>query len=92
LKGEENAGKPGYGPYPTYYHPIVSRIGMRDLCNDESNRIEIVEEYGDGFVNPGRGGVKTILRVLKKIINIISLGKLSDKHTNLLFIIRKKNE
>jgi SAM-dependent methyltransferase len=90
--GKKNAGKPGFGPYATYYHPVVSRSGMRDFCNDENNRIEILEEYADGFIKPGRSGAKTILRILKRAINIISLGKLSDKHTNLLFVIRKKND
>jgi hypothetical protein len=90
--GEKNAGNPGYGPYRTYYHPIVSRSGLRDLCNDESNRIEILEEYGDGYIKPGRSGVKTILQVLKRIINIVSLGKLSDRHTNLFFVMRKKSD
>ena len=38
---------------------------MRDLCNDESNRIEVLEECAGGYVKPGRGGVKKILRVLE---------------------------
>jgi SAM-dependent methyltransferase len=39
-----NAGKPGFGPYPTYYDWIVSREGLRDFC--ASHRLRVREEYG----------------------------------------------
>ena len=87
----KHAGKPGYAPYPTYYSPIISRDGMRDFCNDEANTITLDAEYGDGYFKPGKGSMKTLINVIKKFVNILSIGHLSDKHTNLLFILRKNN-
>ena len=91
ILGNKNAGKPGYGPYSTYYHSIVSRRGMRDFCNDRSNCVVLAAEYGDEYFRPGRGAMKTLLHIFKRVINIISIGALSSKHTNLLYIIRKQN-
>jgi len=90
ILGNKNAGKPGYWPYPTYYHPIVSRSGIRCFCNDGGNNIVLHAEYGDGYHRPGQGYTKTLIHMFKKVINMISIGILSDKHTNLLFILRKK--
>ena len=88
--GKKDVGKPGCGPYPTYYHSIVSRSGIRDFCNDRGNSIVLDSEFGAGYFRPGRGAKKTLIHIFKKVINIISIGLLSDKHTNLLYIIRKK--
>ncbi len=86
----KNAGKPGYGPYPTYYHSIISRSGMYDFCNDRSNNIKLDAVYGDGYIRPGQGARKMMIHIIKRVINIMSIGLLSDKHTNLLYILRKK--
>ena len=91
MVGNKNAGKPGYPPYPTFYHSIVSRNGLRDFCNDESNNVVLAEEYGIGYMRPGRGLMKTMLQVFKRIINLVSLGSLSVKHTNCLYVLRKQN-
>ena len=91
ILGKKNTGKPGYGPYPTYYNPIVSRSGIHNFCNDVRNNITLEVEYGDGYFRPGRGFWKTLICIFKKGITIISFGVLTDKHTNLLYILRKKN-
>jgi SAM-dependent methyltransferase len=90
ILGKKSAGKPGYAPYPTYYHSVVSRRGMREFCNKIPNII-IEAEYGDGYWRPGRGTLKIFIHIIKIAINIMSIGSLSYKHTNLLYIIRKNN-
>jgi len=90
ILGRKNAGKPGYPPYPTFYHPIVSRTGMRRFCNDGGNNIVLYGEYGEAYHWEGRDSLKTLIHIFKKVINIISIGFLSDQHTDLLFILRKK--
>jgi len=89
ILGKKDAGKPGHNPYPTHYHSIVSRKGIRKFCNDMNSSIELIAEYGDEYYRPGKGIVKVLLSVIKKVISIISLGKLSSKHTNLLYVLRK---
>ena len=90
VLGKKNAGKPGYCPYPTYYHPIISRRGMRDFCMDEKNSIVFEAEYGDGYIRPGQGIFRALIHVIKRTASIVSLGYLSCRHTNLVYILRKK--
>lgn len=91
IIGNKNAGKPGFSPYPTYYHPVVSRSGMHNFCADETNNVELVAEYGDGYHRQGQGILRVLLHALKTLVQIISFGSLDARHTNLLYILRKRN-
>lgn len=84
---QKNAGKPGYAPYPTYYHPVISRQGMRDFCS--KHNIELAVETGEKYYKPGKGLIKQLILLVRKTLEVLSLGKLSGKHSNLLYIIRK---
>ncbi|MEE9355577.1 MAG: class I SAM-dependent methyltransferase [Methylococcaceae bacterium] len=90
VEGKKNAGKPGYAPYPTYYNPVISRKGMRSFCNDEDTNVVLEAEYGGAFFRPGKGALKPLIYIIKKIINIISIGFLSSKHSSLLYILSKR--
>jgi SAM-dependent methyltransferase len=88
ILGAKKAGKPGYAPYPTYYHPAVSRSGIRQFC--QRYNFVIREERGDGGYQPfGKGAVGFCTRLLVKILQALSLGKLTSKHTDLLFILER---
>ena len=84
---DPHAGLPGYAPYPTCYHPVVSRRGLAAFC--AQNGLSIVNESGESYHNPGNGVVKGLIKAVKVAVSLMSLGKLSHKHTNLLYIIRK---
>jgi hypothetical protein len=90
VLGEKNAGKPGYAPYPTYYDPSVSRSGIREFCAKNGMSIEL--EVGDGYWRPGRGIKRTLIVVIKRLVSLLSLGQLSDAHTNLLYVLRIQPE
>jgi hypothetical protein len=87
IQGLKEAGKPGFAPYPTYYHPIVSREGIHEFC--KSHGYSIKEEYG--FCGYLRGkGVKTkLIRVVAILISAGSLGKLPWKYNNLTYVLSK---
>jgi len=89
LLGDKNAGKVGYGPYPTIYDPVVSRNGIHKFCN--SNNLTILAEYGDGFFRPGKHIVRFFIHSVKQVISLLSFGLLSSRHTNLLYIIQKQD-
>ena len=91
IEGIKEAGKPGYGPYPTFYNPIVSRQGIRDYCGVAGNLIKLESEYGDGYVRQGRGPMKPLIHLFKKVVSIVSGGVLNADHTNLLYILRKRS-
>lgn len=86
ILGLPNAGKPGHGPYPTYYDPVVSRSGIRDFC--QRHRLEIKAEYGDGYFRSARGLTAFSITVFKRMVHLASFGFLSWRHTNLLYVLQ----
>ena len=88
ILGLKWAGKPGHAPYPTLFVPIVSRRGVRDFC--ESKGLSIIAEYGNGLYVPGRGFKRFMLRACTRLVAMLSMGSLSDKHSDLLYIIQRK--
>lgn len=86
LLKKKTAGLPGYGPYRTYYDPVVSRQGLHKFC--EKHNLSIKAEYGDGYLRPGAGLIQVAIDVVKRTIAFISFGKLSARHTNLLYILQ----
>lgn len=82
-----NAGTPGYGPYETYYHPVVSRQGIHAFC--QSRHMAVREERGDGYHAHGQGVTRVLINLILKCVDLLSFGRLSAKHTNLLYILEK---
>jgi SAM-dependent methyltransferase len=87
LLGKVDAGKPGHAPYRTFYDPVVSRGGILDYCAEHGLTVEA--EFGDGYWKPGTGFAKIIVGFSKWAIKILSGGRLSDRHTYLLYVIRR---
>lgn len=83
-----HAGEPGFPPYRTFYDPIVSRQGLRAFC--QRNGLTIEAELGDGYYRPGFGSAQRFIDVVKRIIGTLSFGAFSDRHTNLLYVLRTK--
>jgi len=84
----KNAGQPGYGPYPVHYDAVIWRKGIKRLRIN--NGLVILAENGDGYIKPGQGLVKVFVGLFKKVIKWLSLGRLDDSHTNLLYVIQKQ--
>ena len=82
----KTAGVPGHGPYRTYYNPVVSRQGLYKFC--KKNNVSIEAEYGDGYFQPGSGGMQAAIEIIKRTIALASFGKLSARHTNLLYVLQ----
>lgn len=82
-----NAGKPGYGPYATYYAPVVSRHGIRKFC--EKQHFRICEERGSASYL-GHGLVAVLSRTLARVIAWLSLGRLKDNHADLMYVLKKE--
>jgi SAM-dependent methyltransferase len=89
ICGIETAGKPGYAPYPVYYDSVVSRKGIYNFCS--RNNLMVLAEYGDGYSRPGKGIVKLLIHLAKKLFSILSFGHLSSRHTNLSYVLQKQS-
>ena len=85
--GLKDAGKPGHAPYKTYYHPTVSRRGVRKFCEERGLRVSA--EYADAFWNPGTRLFKPIIIAAKYIVSLLSLARFAAGHNNLLYIMEK---
>lgn len=87
IQGLREAGKPGHGPYPTYYDPIVSFEGVRNFCRRKG--LEIVACYSAGH---GRGGnliVRSLINAVQGAVHLASGGRLTKRDHDLFFVIRK---
>lgn len=78
LLGMPNAGKPGFGPYPTVHDRIIARKLFREFVANKN--LTIKAEYGFGKL-PGW------LNLFNKFIGAVSLGKLDSDHNDLLYIL-----
>jgi len=87
--GSKDAGKPGHAPYRAYYHPIVSRRGVRKFCEERGLRVN--DEYADAFWAPGTKLFKPIIKTVKYIISLLTLVRFAAGHNNLLYILEKNS-
>ena len=87
ILGKKYAGKPGFGPYPTHYDQIVSQDGIREFCN--AHRMTISEERGLGSYVIENGIGPRLVQFVAMMVSALSIGKLSWKHNNLTYVLRK---
>ncbi|GLZ51767.1 class I SAM-dependent methyltransferase [Actinomycetospora sp. NBRC 106378] len=83
-----HAGEPGYSPYPTFYHPVISRAGLRRFAAETG--AEIVAERGDSRYNGDAPGL--LGRAIGRFVSAVataSRGRLTATHDNLLVILRR---
>jgi len=83
-----NAGKPEFGPFPTYFDKIVSRHAIHDYCYRYGHNI--VLEYGRPYNLNELGWLASGTRVLFMFLQFFSFGKLKADHSGLVYIIQKQ--
>jgi SAM-dependent methyltransferase len=83
-----DTGKPGFGPYPTFYDPIVSRPGIQEFCRN--NHFIIKEEYGQGSGLGGQGITRFLIYLFVRGVSLLSLGKLAWEYSDLTYILEKE--
>jgi SAM-dependent methyltransferase len=87
ILGQKNAGKPGYGPYPVTYDKVVSREGIRAFCGE--NGLVLAAEYGIPSGLNNNSLKQKLVEAYKKMLQVLSLGRLSSDYSDIIFIIRK---
>lgn len=90
IRGLPNAGKTGYGPYPTFHERIVSRSGIHEYCR--STHFTIKGEYGLAYYLDRPGVVPVLVRLLVRSVGLLSFGRLEWKYNGLLYILEKTVE
>jgi SAM-dependent methyltransferase len=87
VRRSPNAGKPGFGPFPTCYDRIVSRRGIHEYCRAHGHRI--LREYGRPYEFKKLGWLSPAGTILFKLLHYASIGKLSAAHGGLIYVIQK---
>lgn len=87
IRGRVNAGKPGYGPFPTVYDPVITRAGIRRFCLDRG--LNVREEFGSNFHLRFFGRRAPLVDRLLRAVAALSFGRLTATHNNLGYIIEK---
>ena len=80
MVGRPNAGRPGFGPYPTHYDEIIARQSFHQFLN--ANALAILAERGFGTLPP-------LQRLITKLVTIASLGRLASGHRNLVYVLER---
>ena len=88
VYGSPNVGKPGFGPFPTYYDKILSRRAIHDYCYRHGH--SIVLECGRPYELRRLGWLASGARVLYKFLQYLSFGKLAADHDGLVYVIQKQ--
>ncbi|MBW4550839.1 MAG: class I SAM-dependent methyltransferase [Aphanocapsa sp. GSE-SYN-MK-11-07L] len=88
IFGNSSAGKPGFGPFPTFYTDLLSRNGLSIFC--EQNGFTITAIYGERAYYPRP--VKPFIEAFIMIAANLSLGFLNGGYDNTVFMLEKDPE
>lgn len=84
IVGYKNAGKPGHGPYPVVYDPIVSRTGLSEYFDANGMTLRQLTALGS-YLKRSR-----LVRIIARTCSVLSLGRLAWRHNNLCFVAQKR--
>jgi hypothetical protein len=87
VEGDENAGKPGHPPFPTFYDKVVSRSGIHKFC--EKHGLVIKAEYSAGHGRRDRQIFGFLSGLLVRIVYLASVRRLSLQYASLIYVIEK---
>ena len=88
VLGIRTAGHTGHGPYRTYFDPVISRQGMYAFGDKNSLRVEA--EYAFATDGPRKPVIRMLIGMITKVVSILSLGMFSDRHADLLYVLRRQ--
>lgn len=87
IQGRPNAGKPGFGPYPTVYDPVISRRGIRAYF--DRHGLEVVREDGIAIAARKLGRYARPIQLFMRTVDRLSGGRIPGEHVNLQYVVRK---
>jgi SAM-dependent methyltransferase len=89
IQGQPDAGQPGHAPYRTYYDPIITRRNIAAFCR--AHGLRITAEYGlGGYLDTLALPPRLLTAVILWGTSLLSLGRLSARHNDLLYVLQKE--
>jgi SAM-dependent methyltransferase len=80
LAGKPNAGKPGFGPYPTVHEPIIGRARFEAFAR--AHGLTAAAAYGYGTL-------PSFQRLGTRLLAAMSGGRLTAEYYNLMYILER---
>lgn len=90
IEAQRNAGKPGFGPYPTVYDRVISRKGMAEFAR--THGLELREELGHTDYRRGRWPLSAVIPIFAHTVSCATLGRAHSRFSNLTFVLAKPLE
>lgn len=90
VKGMRNAGKPGFGPYPTVYDEVISLRGMKLFAEQHGLFLREAIRIGD-YRNQGKGLFGKVLPLFAKVVSALTFGQAHADAMDLLFVLERPN-
>jgi SAM-dependent methyltransferase len=87
VEGNKNAGKPGFGPFPTYYDKVVSRKGIHEYC--QAHGLSVDAEFALGGYLERKAVLAYMANSLVWLTQLVTLGRLAANHTGVAFVISR---
>lgn len=87
IRRRPNAGRPGFGPFPTVYDPVVSYRGILDYCARRD--LEVAASYSCNFHLAHFRRFAPAVDLALRAVAAMSFGRLTAEHSNLAFVLRK---
>lgn len=88
ILGIKTAGQSGHGPYRTHFEPVVSRPGMHAF--GAKNNMPVEAEYAFATDGPRNRIMRAFIAAATKAVNLLTLTRFSDRHADLLYVLRRQ--
>lgn len=88
VKGIRNAGKPGFGPYPTVYDEVIALDGMTLFAEQNGLLLREAVRIGD-YRHQGKGLFGRMLPLFAKMVSALTLGHVHADAMDLLFVLER---
>ncbi len=92
LLGAKNAGKPGYGPFPTYLRYSISPVALRRFARRNGLAVEYMVVYEEQMQVKFRRNHRSIdvaYRMAGPVLKTLSFGKIDPSVTDFTVVLRK---
>lgn len=86
----KDAGKSGFGPYPTVYDKVVCAKGLHEFC--ARHELIIRDELGVGSYHRGHGLIGQFTPFFSKIVGLLSFGRIHSDYVDLTIVAGKPEQ
>jgi SAM-dependent methyltransferase len=88
VLGQPNAGTPGHAPYPVHYSRLTRMSGLYEFAAE--NNLDVIAALRFNLMPPRPGVRMKMARTACSLAAMLTRGRLTDEHTCLAIVLRKR--